>query len=256
MGHPIRTTYSIQRGRRAGWSGHRQVAQRVLTQSANRTSKSATKVLLFVYSADIVISGGELLQFSREKRSRFCRSLSAIVMPASWKRGRQLAELVMGNTPRTTNMASESYDTEGLADGRAKSKHAYLDANAYRRMLAVEVGRHSVSTLRRAQRSCVLIPDPPPSGNSPLPSEDDGTPADGPSPEELRRAMKAFRKRLKLTRLDAESGLGHGATSGGRHSGIISITPPHQYPKAVWDELVRQGRLKYVGQGLYEPADT
>ena len=64
--------------------------------------------------------------------------------------------------------------------------------------------------------------------------------------------MKAFKKRLKLARLDAESGLGHGPMSGGRHSGIVSIVPPNQYPQAVWDELVRQGRLKYSGQGLYE----
>ena len=68
--------------------------------------------------------------------------------------------------------------------------------------------------------------------------------------------MKAFRKRLKLSRLDAESGLGHGPTSSGSKSGIVSITPPHQYAKAVWDELVRQGRLKYVGHGMYELTDS
>ncbi len=79
--------------------------------------------------------------------------------------------------------------------------------------------------------------------------------ADAPPAEELRKAMKAFKKRLKLARLDAESGLGKGPMSGGRDSGIVAITPPHQYPKAVWDELVRQGRLRYTGQGLYERAD-
>ena len=100
-----------------------------------------------------------------------------------------------------------------------------------------------------------MNPEPPPSENSPSPSQDAGPPPDAPSSEQLRKAMKAFKKRLKLARLDAESGLGHGATSSGRRSGIISIVPPHQYPKAVWDELVRRGRLKYVGQGLYEPVD-
>jgi len=44
--------------------------------------------------------------------------------------------------------------------------------------------------------------------------------------------------------------------TGGSRSGIISIIPPQQYPKTVWDELVRRGRLKYVGQGLYEIADA
>ncbi|NOX58929.1 MAG: hypothetical protein GXP29_08745 [Planctomycetes bacterium] len=91
-----------------------------------------------------------------------------------------------------------------------------------------------------------------PSDDSGSPSEQSGAPVDGPSGEELRRAMKAFKKRLKLSRLDAESALGRGAMTGGGQSGIVSISPPHQYPKAIWDELVRKGRLKYVGQGLYE----
>ena len=82
---------------------------------------------------------------------------------------------------------------------------------------------------------------PPPSPAAPVPPSD-----------ELKKAMKAFKKRLKLSRLDAESALGRGAMTGGGHSGIVSITPPHQYPKAIWEELVRKGRLKYVGQVLYE----
>ncbi len=84
------------------------------------------------------------------------------------------------------------------------------------------------------------------------PSDDDGTPANAVPAEELKRAMKAFRKRLKLSRLDAESTLGRSAMSGGKNSGIVSIVPPRQFPKAVWDELVRLERLRYVGQGLYE----
>ena len=82
------------------------------------------------------------------------------------------------------------------------------------------------------------------------------TPSDLPTPEELRRAMKAFKKRLKLARLDDESSLGRGPMSGGKSSGIVAIVPPNQYPKAVWDELVARGRLKYAGQGLYELADS
>jgi len=82
------------------------------------------------------------------------------------------------------------------------------------------------------------------------------TPADGPTAEELRKALKAFKKRLKLSRLDDESGLGHGPTSGGRSSGIVAIMPPNQYPKAVWDELVASGRLKYAGQGMYQLPDS
>lgn len=70
--------------------------------------------------------------------------------------------------------------------------------------------------------------------------------------EELKRAMKAFKKRLKVTRVDDESRLGHGPMSGGGGSSIVAITPPNQYPKAVWEELVRQGKLKHAGQGTYE----
>jgi hypothetical protein len=59
----------------------------------------------------------------------------------------------------------------------------------------------------------------------------------------LKRALKAFRKRLKLVQLDSESSVGHGPMSAGRHSSIVGVRPPDQYPQEVWDELVRQKRL-------------
>ncbi len=73
-----------------------------------------------------------------------------------------------------------------------------------------------------------------------------------PSPQELKAALKAFKKRLKLTCLDDQSRIGVGPMSSGRDSGIVAITPPDQYPPAVWEELARQGRLRHAGQGLYE----
>jgi hypothetical protein len=76
-----------------------------------------------------------------------------------------------------------------------------------------------------------------------------------PTPQDLKAALKAFKKRLKLTRLDAESNLGGGPLSSGRGSGIVAIMPPNQFPQAVWDELVRQGKLKKVGGGTYELAE-
>ena len=79
-------------------------------------------------------------------------------------------------------------------------------------------------------------------------------PAEPPTPEELKRALKAFKKRLKLTRLDQESNLGGGPMSGGRDSGIVAIRPPDQYPRVVWETLVEQGRLKHAGHGQYELA--
>ena len=68
----------------------------------------------------------------------------------------------------------------------------------------------------------------------------------------LKRALKAFRKRLKVTLLDDESSLGGGPMSGGRGSSIVGIRPPERYPREVWDELVRLGRLRDAKHGMYE----
>ena len=73
-----------------------------------------------------------------------------------------------------------------------------------------------------------------------------------PTAQDLKSAFKAFKKRLKLVRLDTESSLGVGPLSSGRRSDIVAITPPDQFPQAIWDELVRQGRLKKAGHGMYE----
>lgn len=70
-------------------------------------------------------------------------------------------------------------------------------------------------------------------------------------PEVLKNAMKAFKKRLKLTALDDDSRLGRGPFSGGA-TGVFAIRPPDQYPQEVWDELHRQGKLRMSGHGLYE----
>ncbi len=92
------------------------------------------------------------------------------------------------------------------------------------------------------------VPHDSPSANPP-------GPASAIPPETLRSALKAFRKRLKLARLDDESRLGHGPMSSGRGSGIVAIIPPTQFPQAVWDELHRQGKLRRAGQGMYELAE-
>ena len=73
-----------------------------------------------------------------------------------------------------------------------------------------------------------------------------------PTPQELKAAVKAFKKKLKLARLDDQSRLGVGPMSSGRESGIVGIAPPDKYPQSVWDELERQGKLKKIEHGLYE----
>jgi hypothetical protein len=73
-----------------------------------------------------------------------------------------------------------------------------------------------------------------------------------PDRELLKRAIKAFRKSLKVTRLDAESSVGGNPMTSGRQSSIVGIVPPPRYPRVVWDELVREGRLAGGRQGIYE----
>jgi hypothetical protein len=70
-------------------------------------------------------------------------------------------------------------------------------------------------------------------------------------PAVLKSAYNAFKKRWKLTRLDQESRIGRGPMSSGQKSTIAGIVPPDQFPKAVWDELVKQNKIKRAGQGFY-----
>lgn len=87
------------------------------------------------------------------------------------------------------------------------------------------------------------------------PSESDAPAAPEFSKEDLRLAMKAFRKRLKLTRLDDESRLGYGPMSSGNKSGVAAIRPPDTYPAALWRLLAEQGKLRRDGGGLYSLVD-
>lgn len=70
--------------------------------------------------------------------------------------------------------------------------------------------------------------------------------------ETLTRAMKALKKRMKLTRLDDESRLGHDPMSKGGHSGIVAVKPPTQYPVEVWQALEQKGRVRIDRHGLVE----
>ena len=84
-------------------------------------------------------------------------------------------------------------------------------------------------------------------GSRPLPEWDKAV---------LKRAFKAYKKRLKLMRLDDESTAGANPLSAGRSSSIVGIRPPATYGAEVWEMLVRQGKLKDSGDGLLEPGTS
>ena len=71
-------------------------------------------------------------------------------------------------------------------------------------------------------------------------------------PDVLKKAYEAFRKHLKLTVLDEESTLGRSPLTKGSGSTVAAIAPPKEWPNEVWQALVRQGKLKYIGHGFYE----
>jgi hypothetical protein len=69
--------------------------------------------------------------------------------------------------------------------------------------------------------------------------------------EDLRKALKAFKKRLKLTQLDDDSKLGHSPLTGAK-SKVVSIQPPAGFGREIWEELADKGYLKRDGVGFYE----
>ena len=69
----------------------------------------------------------------------------------------------------------------------------------------------------------------------------------------LKRALNAYKRRLKLTRADDEFSSSRNPMSRGAESGIVGTRPPEGYTRDVWDLLVAQGRLRDAGDGLLEP---
>jgi hypothetical protein len=72
---------------------------------------------------------------------------------------------------------------------------------------------------------------------------------------DLKRALGAFKKRLKMTRLDDESRLGRSPLSGSRRDKIVAIQPPAGFGRAIWEELADMGFLKRDTAGFYELTD-
>lgn len=187
-----------------------------------------------------------------------------------WNSARQaLAKLAPADDPRVKNVLSVR-SPAGLAklvtELTASAKSA---ANAPRKAADDLDGEIEGSPVigERAER---LAPPTPPTLPTPAATTSDTTSSAtdasatptpavaAPTPEQLKNAMKAFRKRLKLTILDDESKLGRvgNPMSGGKKSQVLAIMPPREYPKHIWDELVKQGKLRASGGSFYELVES
>jgi len=69
--------------------------------------------------------------------------------------------------------------------------------------------------------------------------------------EDLRKALKAFKKRLKLTKLDDDSKIGHGPLSGTGKAETVAIQPPSGFGRDIWEELADKGFLRRDTAGFY-----
>ena len=88
---------------------------------------------------------------------------------------------------------------------------------------------------------------------APQPTTQPAPSAGGVSEDQKKQAFHAFKKRLKLTKLDDESRLGGGRpTTGGKKSEVMGIIPPREFPRAVWDALAKEGKIKDMGGGFFK----
>ena len=68
--------------------------------------------------------------------------------------------------------------------------------------------------------------------------------------DELKKALKAFKKRVKLTQLNDDSRLGRNPLTGSRET-VVAIQPPAGFGREIWEELADAGYLKRDGGGFY-----
>jgi hypothetical protein len=69
--------------------------------------------------------------------------------------------------------------------------------------------------------------------------------------DEMRKAVKAFKKKLKMMQLEEDSRLGHSPLTGSKTT-ITSIQPPTGFGREIWEELADKGFLKRDGGGFFE----
>ncbi len=71
------------------------------------------------------------------------------------------------------------------------------------------------------------------------------------SEREMNDALRMFRKRIKLSRLNDESKLGGRGMTAGKKSDIASMEAPKDYSRHVWRALAKAGKLVDEGHGFY-----
>ncbi len=69
--------------------------------------------------------------------------------------------------------------------------------------------------------------------------------------DDQKKALKAYKKRMKMQQLDDDSRLGHSPLTGAR-SKIVAIQPPSGFGRDVWEQLADLGYLKRDSGGFYE----
>lgn len=72
--------------------------------------------------------------------------------------------------------------------------------------------------------------------------------------DQLKKALKAFKKKLKLQQLEDDSRLGRSPLTGAK-STVVAIQPPPGFGREVWEELKSHGYLKGDGGGFYMLGD-
>jgi hypothetical protein len=132
---------------------------------------------------------------------------------------------------------------------------AKIDPQAIMRLVGARDTAELTRAVARAKGEEVAEPASDGSSESGATSAD-GTPANTPAAQEfelsvLQDALRMFRKRVKLSQLDADSKLGVGPMSGTGQHRIQAMLPPRDYPWGVWEALVKAGKLRRDADGFY-----
>jgi hypothetical protein len=167
-----------------------------------------------------------------------------------WEKVKGILSRVASEDPRVAEIVAKK-DIEGLARlvnelnlGLKEKRGAAPPTSGAHALRGDHLGEPNQAAAPASRAASAPLPSSVPSPPA--------SPSDPLDPENLKRAMKAFRKRLKLTRLDDESRLGRSPMSGGKQSQVAAIMAPREFPKPVWDELVRQGKLRTHDGVFYE----